>query len=63
VKIAKSDTKTFKMVCEVFGEHSLSRTVVLEWLSRFKADRVSAENDEHSGQLCTRKTTENIAKI
>jgi hypothetical protein len=28
--------KSLEMLCEAFGEHSLSQTVVLEWHSRFK---------------------------
>jgi hypothetical protein len=36
------------MILEAFGEYSLSRTVVFEWHSRFKAGRVSVEDDEAS---------------
>jgi hypothetical protein len=48
---------------EAFGEHSLSWTAVFEWHSRFKAGRVSAEDDERSGRPSTSKTTENVEKI
>jgi hypothetical protein len=51
------------MLCEAFGEHSLSLTVVSEWHSRFKAGWVSIEDDKRSGQPSTRKTTENVEKI
>jgi hypothetical protein len=44
-------------------EHSLSRTVVFEWHSCFKTDRVSVEDDKHSGRPSTNKTTENVEKI
>jgi hypothetical protein len=37
VKHGKSATETLEMLSEAFGEHSLSRTVVSEWHSRFKA--------------------------
>jgi hypothetical protein len=47
---------------EAFGEHSLSRTVVFEWHSRFNADRVSAEDGDRSGRSSTSKTTENLNK-
>jgi hypothetical protein len=30
VKLSKSATETLKMLCEAFGEHSLSRTAVFE---------------------------------
>jgi hypothetical protein len=37
--------------------------VGFEWDSYFKAGQVSVEDDEHSGQPSTSKTTENIEKI
>jgi hypothetical protein len=37
--------------------------VVFEWHSRFKAGRVSVEDDEHSGWPSTSKTTEYVGKI
>jgi hypothetical protein len=49
VKLSKSTTKTFEMLCEAFGEHSLSQTAVFEWYSRFKDGQVSVEDDEYSG--------------
>jgi hypothetical protein len=53
----KSATETIEMLCEAFGEHSLSRTAVFEWHSRFKAGRVSVEDGECSGRPSTSKTT------
>jgi hypothetical protein len=50
VKLGKSATETL----ETFGEHSLSRTAVFEWHSRFNACRVSVE-DERSGRPSTTK--------
>jgi hypothetical protein len=46
VKFSKSTTKTLEMVCEAFGEHSLSQTAVFEWYSCFKDSRVSTEEDK-----------------
>jgi hypothetical protein len=37
MKLGKSITEPPEMLCEVFGEHTLSRTAVFEWHSRFKA--------------------------
>jgi hypothetical protein len=48
-KLGKSATKTLEIRHEAFGEHSSSRTAVSEWHSRFKASRVSAVDDKHSG--------------
>jgi hypothetical protein len=50
VKLGKSTTKTLEMLCEAFGEHSLSQTAVFRWNSCFKAGRVSVEDDERSGR-------------
>jgi hypothetical protein len=57
VKLGKSATKMLDMLCEVLGEHSLSQTAFFEWCSRFKASRVSDEDDERSGPPNTGKTT------
>jgi hypothetical protein len=37
VKLGKSATETLEILRETFGEHSLSRTAISEWHSRFKA--------------------------
>jgi hypothetical protein len=49
VRLGKSATKTLEMLCETFGEHSLSRQAVFEWHSCLKAGQVSAEDDKRSG--------------
>jgi hypothetical protein len=41
VKLDKSATETLEMLCEAFGDHSLSWTEVFEWHSCFKVGRVS----------------------
>jgi hypothetical protein len=64
LKLCKSATETLEILRDgAFGEHSLSQTAVFEWHSRFKAGRVSVEDDEYSGRPSTRKTTENVEKI
>jgi hypothetical protein len=63
LKLGKSTTESLERNCEGFEEHSLSRTAVFEWHSRFKAGPVSIEDDERSGRRSTSKTTENIEKI
>jgi hypothetical protein len=62
VKLGKSATETTDMLCEAFGEHSLSQRAVFQWHSRFKTGRVSVEDDECSGRPSTSKTTENVEK-
>jgi transposase len=63
VKLDKSATETLEMLREAFEEHSLSRTAVSEWHSRFKAGLASVEDDERSGRPSTSKTAENVEKI
>jgi hypothetical protein len=63
MKLGKSSTETLEMLCEAFGEHSLSWTVVFESHSRSKAGRVSDEDDERSGRPSTSKMIENVEKI
>jgi hypothetical protein len=63
VKLGKSATKTLEILREAFGEHFLSCTAVSEWHSRFKAGRVSVEDDERSGRRSTSKTRENVDKF
>jgi hypothetical protein len=35
VELGKSTTKTLEVLCEAFGEYSLSQTADFEWHSRF----------------------------
>jgi hypothetical protein len=63
VKLSTSATETTEMLLEAFGEHCLSRTVVFEWHSCFKAGRMSVEHDKCSGQPNTSSTPENVEKI
>jgi hypothetical protein len=51
------------MIHEASGEHPLSRTVVSEWHSHFKASRVPNEDDKCSGRPSTSKMTENVEEI
>jgi hypothetical protein len=62
VKLGKSATETLEMLRDTFGEHSLSRTAVFEWHSRFKAGRLSVEDNERSERPNTSKMTENVKK-
>jgi hypothetical protein len=63
MKLGKSATKTLQMLREAFGEQYLRWAAVFEWHSHFKAGQMSVEDDEHSGQPSTRKTTKNVEKI
>jgi hypothetical protein len=56
VKLSKSATETPEMLCEAFGEHSLSRTMVFDVI-HIKPGQVSVEVPS------TNKTTANVEKI
>jgi hypothetical protein len=62
VKLSKSATETHEMLCGAFGGHSLSWTE-FQWHSRFKAGRVSVEDDKRLGGPSSSKRTENVEKI
>jgi hypothetical protein len=63
VKLCESTDKTIEMLCEAFGEHTLSRRAVFEWHSLSKAGPVPVEDDESSGRPGTSKTTENVEQF
>jgi hypothetical protein len=63
VKLGKFAAEILEILHEAFREHSLSRTAVFERHSRFKAGRVSVEDDECSGRPSANKTTENVEKF
>jgi septin family protein len=50
MKLSKFTTKTSEMLYEAFEEHSLRQTALFEGIQRFKAGRVSVEEDEHSAK-------------
>jgi hypothetical protein len=63
LKLGESATETLETLREALGEHTLSRTAVFEWNSRFKAGRISVENDERTGRPSTSKTIGNVNKV
>ena len=61
--LGKSATETLEMIQQDFGDHSLSRTHVLEWHARFKTGRTSVDDDEHTGRTTSCTTPETLARI
>ena len=60
VKLGKTATETLKMLRDVYGNSSISRTRVFEWHERFVEGR---EDDLKSGRPCTSTTDTNIKKV
>ena len=63
IKLGKTATRILKMLSDVYGDSSISRTRVFEWHKRFVEDREDVEDDPKSGRPCTSTTDTNIKKI
>ncbi|UYV60177.1 hypothetical protein LAZ67_1000223 [Cordylochernes scorpioides] len=60
VKLQISATETFEMLNKVFPNDSPKRTTVFEWHSRFKAGRISIEDEPRQGRPKCAKITDLI---
>ncbi|UYV75595.1 KIAA1109 [Cordylochernes scorpioides] len=60
VKLEISATKTSEMLNKAFPNDAPKRTNVFEWHSRFKACRISVEDDPRQGHPKFQKTDENL---
>ena len=56
VKLRKTATEILKMLRDVYGDSSMSRTRVFEWHKRFVEGREDVEDDPKSGRPCTSTT-------
>ncbi|UYV72352.1 hypothetical protein LAZ67_9002754 [Cordylochernes scorpioides] len=63
VKLQISATETFEMLNKAFPNDAPKRTTVFEWHSRFKAGRISIEDDPRQGRPIFQRTDENVQKI
>ncbi|UYV81753.1 PUM2 [Cordylochernes scorpioides] len=63
VKLQISATETFEMLNKAFPNDAPKRTTVFEWHSRFKAGRISIEDDPRQGCPKFQRTDENVQKI
>ena len=63
VKLGKTATETLKMLRDVYGYSSMSRTKVFEWHKRFEEGREDVELYLKSGRPCTSTTDTNIKKV
>jgi hypothetical protein len=62
-KLKKTATETYQLLCEVYGEDTLSRARIFEWQRRFLGGREDVEDDERPGRPVTMKTDENVDKV
>ena len=63
VRLGKTATETLKMLCNVYGDSSMSRTRFFEWRKQFVEGREDVEDDSKSGRPCTSTTDTNIEKV
>ena len=63
VKLGKTATETLKMLRDVYGDSSMSRTRVFEWHKRFVEGREDVEDDPKLKRPCTSPTDTNIEKV
>jgi len=60
VRLGKTPTEALKLLQEVCGDDTMSRTRLFEWHRRFKEGREEMEADRRSGRPSTSRTEENV---
>lgn len=61
--LGKNASEAVDLLSVAYKEHSLSKTQVYEWFSRFKKGDLSLERRPGSGRPATARTDKNIEKI
>jgi hypothetical protein len=62
-KLGKTDTETYEMLQQAFGETALSRSKTSEWYSRFKNGRTSIDDNPHTGRPSMARTNETVDRV
>ena len=60
VRFGKTPTEALKLLQEVYGDDTMSRTRLFEWHRRFKEERDEVEDDHRSGRSSTSRADENV---
>jgi len=63
VKLNRSATQTFASLTEVYGDATLSRTVVFKWHKAFKEGRENVEADPRSGRPISSTNDQNVEMV
>ena len=63
VRLGKTLTQALKLLQEVYGDDTMSRTRLFEWHRRFKDGREEMEDDRRSGRPSTSRTDENVERV
>ena len=60
VRLEKTPIEALKLLQEVYGDDTMSRTRLFEWHRRFKEGREKVEDNHKSGRPSTSRTDENV---
>ena len=63
VRHEKTSTESLKLLQEVYGDDTMSRTCTFESHRRFKEGREEVEDDHRSGRPSTSRTDENVERL
>ena len=63
VRLGKTESKTFEMLKQAFGDSCISRSRNFEWFGRFKNGRNSTANDDRLGQQSTATTPSKVVQV
>ena len=63
VRLGKIPTEALKLLQEVYGDDTMSRTRLFEWHRSFKERRDEVEDDHRSGRPFTSRTDENVERV
>ena len=63
VHLGKTPTEALKLLQEVYGDDTMSRTHLFEWHSRCIKGREEVKDDHRSGRSSTSRTHENVERV
>ena len=63
VRLGKTPTEELKLLQEVYGDDTMSRTRLFEWHRRFKEGREEVKDDHRSGRPSIRRTDKNVERV
>ena len=63
VRLEKTPTEALKLLQEVYGDDTISRTRLFEWHRRFKQGREEVEDDHRSGRPSASRIDENVKLV
>ena len=63
VRLGKTPTEALKLLQEIYGDDTISKTRLFEWHWSFKEGREEVEDDHRSGRPFTSRTDENAERV